>query len=48
MSKTRGDKPKKLLRAVEKLRLKYGDRRVGKRTTKGQPAQDSFANFYLD
>jgi hypothetical protein len=51
MSKTRREhKPKSLLRAIEKMRLKHGEHRAsdGKRLRKGQPLQNSFATMYLD
>ena len=50
MSRSRRSKPKNLLRQIERLRLRAGERRLpsGKRIRKGQYAQDSFAEFYLD
>jgi hypothetical protein len=51
MSKTRRNKkPRALLKAVEKLRLKFGERtdKHGFRRRKSQPAQDSFTQFHLD
>ena len=52
MSKTRRNKkPRGLLKAVEKLRLKCGERRDrrGFRQRKEQPPpQDSSVQFYLD
>jgi hypothetical protein len=50
MSNTRRHKPKGLLRAVEKLRVTFGDRlakRDGTRIRKGQPTQNTFV-AYLD
>lgn len=46
MSKSRR-KPKSLARAIEKIRVRAGDRRIryGKRATK---VQKSFLEFYLD
>jgi hypothetical protein len=47
MSKARRRKPGKLLRAIEKLRLRAGER-LTKRATKSQPTPNSFESFYLD
>ena len=48
--KHKSRKPKSLLRAVEKLRFRAGERRdsKGKRIRRGQPIQESFAAMYLD
>ena len=47
MGKTRRSKPSKLLRAIEKVRLRSGER-LTKRATKSQPTQNAFEGFYLD
>jgi hypothetical protein len=50
MGKTRRNKPAELLRAIEKLRVKCGERlarRDGTRIRKGQPTQNTFV-AYLD
>ena len=47
MGKTRRSKPGKLLRAIEKLRLRAGER-LTKRATKSQPPANPFEQFYLD
>ena len=47
MGKTRRSKPARLLRAVEKLRLRAGER-LTKRATKSQPTPNPFEHYYLD
>ena len=47
MGKTRRSKPGKLLRAIEKLRLRAGER-LTKRIRKSEPTQNAFEGFYLD
>jgi hypothetical protein len=46
MAKSRRIKPGKLLKAIERLRLKAGER--PKRILRRVPAQKSFESFYLD
>ena len=47
MGKTRRSKPGKLLRAIEKLRLRAGER-LTKRAIKSRPPANPFEHYYLD
>jgi hypothetical protein len=47
MGKTRRRKAAKLLKAIERLRLRAGER-LTKRIRKSQPTQNAFEGFYLD